>query len=193
MLCVTINGQRHELPKGLTILAALRKIDVDLPTLCHDDRLKPTGACRLCSVEIAGRSRYVTACNTPLADGMEILSHSLGIEEARQTLLRLLAKNYPAEAVQEFPEKEFHRWLTHYGVAPEQRRTSFSPAADSSHPYIRVDMAQCITCYRCVRICDEVQGQFVWQVWNRGDATQIRPDSGTTLAGELMCRLRRLR
>jgi formate dehydrogenase major subunit len=181
MLCVTINGQRHELPTGLTILAALRKINVDLPTLCHDDRLKPTGACRLCSVEIAGRSRYVTACNTPLADGMEIQSHSLGIEDARQTLLRLLAKNYPAEAAQEFPEKEFHRWLTHYGVAPEQRRTSSSTEADSAHPYIRVDMAQCITCYRCMRICDEVQGQFVWQVWNRGDATQIRPDSGTTL------------
>ena len=42
-------------------------------------------------------------------------------------------------------------------------------------------MAQCITCFRCVRICDELQGQFVWQVWNRGDATDIRPDSGTTL------------
>jgi formate dehydrogenase major subunit len=40
-------------------------------------------------------------------------------------------------------------------------------------------MSQCIYCYRCVRICDEVQGQFVWQVWNRGDQTRIRPDSGT--------------
>ena len=42
-------------------------------------------------------------------------------------------------------------------------------------------MSQCISCFRCVRICDEVQGQFVWQIWNRGDATRIRPDSGTTL------------
>jgi formate dehydrogenase major subunit len=181
MFCVKINGQHHVFPPGLSILAALRRVDVDLPTLCHDDRLKPTGACRLCSVEIAGWSRYVTACNTPLTDGMEIQSHSSGVEETRRTLLRLLSENYPAEAVQQFPEKEFHRWLTHYGVAPQQRQTSLSIAPDSSHPYIRVNMAECITCYRCVRICDEVQGQFVWQVWNRGDATQIRPDSGTTL------------
>ena len=52
---------------------------------------------------------------------------------------------------------------------------------DDSHPYIHVDMSQCIMCYRCVRICDEVQGQFVWQVFNRGHDTRIVPDSGTNL------------
>jgi formate dehydrogenase major subunit len=181
MLQVEINGRPHEFPAGLTILAALRRIDVDLPTVCHDDRLKPTGACRLCSVEIAGWTRYVTACNTPLSNGMEIQSHSPGVEDTRRTLLRLLADDYPAEAAQQFSEKQLHRCLAHYGIAPHEKRISLSTAPDSSHPYIRVDMAQCITCYRCVRICEEVQGQFVWQVWNRGDSTQIRPDSGTTL------------
>jgi formate dehydrogenase major subunit len=181
MLQVKINGQRHEFPAGLTILDALRRVDLEVPTLCHDDRLQPTGACRLCSVEIAGWNRYATACNTPLTDGMEIQSHSPGVEEVRRTLLRLLAQDYPAEAAQQFPEKQLHHYLEYYGVAPQQKRMSLSTAPDSSHPYIHVDMAQCITCYRCVRICEEVQGQFVWQVWNRGDATQIRPDSGTTL------------
>jgi formate dehydrogenase major subunit len=52
---------------------------------------------------------------------------------------------------------------------------------DQSHPYINVDMAQCVTCYRCVRICEEVQGQFVWKAWNRGDTTRILPVRGTTL------------
>jgi formate dehydrogenase major subunit len=57
-----------------------------------------------------------------------------------------------------------------------------SPALlDDSHPYIHVDMSQCILCYRCVRICEEVQGQFVWQLLNRGHETRIVPDSGTTL------------
>ena len=67
-------------------------------------------------MEIAGWNRYVTACNTPLANGMAIQTHSPGVEEVRRTLLRLLAENYPAEAVREFPEKEFHRYLTQYGV-----------------------------------------------------------------------------
>jgi formate dehydrogenase major subunit len=182
MLQVNINGRRHEFPAGLTILAALQQLGIEVPTLCHDDRLKPCGACRLCSVEIASASRYVTACNTPLTDEMEIQSHSPGVKQVRRTLLRLLAEDYPVETAREFPEKQLHRYLAHYGVAPELKRTSRSSSApDSSHPYIRVDMAQCITCYRCVRICEEVQGQFVWQVWNRGDATQIHPDSGTTL------------
>jgi formate dehydrogenase major subunit len=184
MLQVTINNEAREFPAGLSILEALRRIDLDLPTVCHDDRLQPTGACRLCSVEIAGWSRYVTACNTPLANGMSIQTHSPGVEEVRRTLLRLLAKNYPLGAVAEFPEKEFHRYLAHYGVSPQRSSASrlVRPVApDSSHPYIRVNMAQCITCFRCVRICDELQGQFVWQVWDRGDATRIAPDSGTTL------------
>ena len=101
---------------GLTILTALRRLDVHVPTLCHDDRLKPTGACRLCSVEIVGWNRYITACNTPLTDGMEIQSHSPGVEEARRTLLRLLAENYPAEAVATVSRKQFHRYLANYDV-----------------------------------------------------------------------------
>jgi formate dehydrogenase major subunit len=184
MLQVTINNEAHEFPAGLSILEALRRVDADLPTVCHDDRLKPTGACRLCSVEISGWSRYATACNTPLTNGMSIQTHSPGVEEVRQTLLRLLAKSYPLDAVAEFPEKEFHRYLAHYGVSPQRSSASarVRPAGpDSSHPYIRVNMAQCITCFRCVRICDELQGQFVWQVWDRGDATRIVPDSNTTL------------
>jgi len=184
MLQVTINNQAHDFPAGLTILEALRKVDVGVPTVCHDDRLKPTGACRLCSVEIAGWSHYVTACNTSLANGMSIQTHSPGVEEVRRALLQLLAESYPIDAVAQFPEKEFHRCLTDYGISPQRRSASafVRPVPpDSSHPYIRVNMAQCITCFRCVRICDELQGQFVWQVWDRGDATRIVPDSGTTL------------
>jgi formate dehydrogenase major subunit len=181
MLQVTINRQLHQFPAGISILGALREVGIEVPTICHDDRLQPSGACRLCSVEIAGWNRYATACNTPLANGMSIQTHSPGVEEVRRTLLQLLAENYPAAAVRAFPEKEFHRYLTQYGVTPATLSFVRCVEPDPSHPYIRVDMAQCITCFRCVRICNELQGQFVWKVWERGDATRIVPDSGTTL------------
>jgi formate dehydrogenase major subunit len=181
MLQVTINGQPHHFREGISILGALQGVRIDVPTVCHDDRLEPSGACRLCSVEIRGWNRYATACNTPLANGMSIQTHSPGVEKVRQTLLRLLAENYPAAAVRDFPEKEFHRLLRRYGVAPSNGSFVRRVAPDPSHPYIHVDMAQCITCFRCVRICNELQGQFVWKVWDRGDATRIVPDSGTTL------------
>ena len=181
MLHVTINDRAHEFPAGLTILAALRQLGIDVPTVCYDERIEPSGACRLCSVEITGWNRYATSCNTPLANGMVIETHTAGVEEARRTLLRLLVENYPAEPVREFPEKQFHRYLTHYGVSPSNGAFVRRVAPDPSHPYLHVDMAQCITCFRCVRICNELQGQFVWKVWDRGDATRIVPDSGTTL------------
>lgn len=185
MLQVTINGQTHQFPEGLTINEALGHLDQEVPTLCHDDRIDPYGSCRLCTVEVKGFNALVTACNTQIRDGMEILTHSPAVEGVRKTLLDLLAKDYPAEAVAQFPEKQFHRYLNQYGVKAGGSRTAPQPEVpfmkDTTHPYINVDMSQCVTCYRCVRICEEVQGQFVWKAWNRGDETRIGPIRGETL------------
>jgi formate dehydrogenase major subunit len=185
MLQVTINGQSHRFPEGLTINEALHRINLEVPTLCHDDRLDPYGSCRLCTVEVKGMNALATACNTQIRDGMEILTHSPAVEGVRKTLLGLLAKDYPAEAVAEFPHKQFHRYLNEYGVKAGGSRTAPQPEVpflkDASHPYINIDMSQCVTCYRCVRICEEVQGQFVWKAWNRGGETRILPVRGATL------------
>ena len=72
MLRVTINGQVCEVPAGTMILDAVRAQGESVPILCHDERLHPSGACRLCIVEVKGRDRFPTACNTPAADGMQI-------------------------------------------------------------------------------------------------------------------------
>jgi len=84
---VTINGQHHEFAEGTTILAACRQLSIEVPTLCHDDRLKPSGACRLCVVNVTGSARPVTACDTLLTDGMEVQTQSVEIEGLRRTLL----------------------------------------------------------------------------------------------------------
>ena len=185
MLQVNINGQPRQFPEGLTINQALRQIAVEVPTLCHDDRLQPYGSCRLCTVEVKGVNGLVTACNTQLRDGMEIFTHSPSVQGVRTTLLGLIAKDYPAEAVTQFPDKQFHRYLREYNVQAGGSRKSPPPAVpfmkDTTHPYINVDMSQCVTCFRCVRICEEVQGQFVWKAWNRGDQTRIGPVRGVTL------------
>lgn len=119
MPTVTINGQRHEFAEDTTILAACHQLGMEVPTLCHDERLKPSGACRLCIVNVKGSARPITACNTILTDGMEIETHTKEVEDLRRTLLELLAQDYPAEAVGRWPDKEFHRWLQHYGVNPK--------------------------------------------------------------------------
>ena len=150
-LRVKINGRAFESEAGLTILRALRSAGDDVPTLCSDERLKPCGNCRLCLVEVKGLGRPVTACNTPLADGMEIETQTARLERARRMILRMSARNYPAEAVGLFPEKKFHRYVREYGVESDLLDVSDSSLVDDSHPYIRVDMSRCIDCRRCVR------------------------------------------
>jgi len=181
MFRVTINGNQYEFETCTSILSALQHVGIDLPTLCYDERLEPYGGCRLCIVHVAGAPRPVTACNTSLTDGMVINTHSRELEDLRRTLLKLLAQQYPLDAVTRFPSKEFHRYLRDYGLEAECSGERHTALLDDSHPYLQVDMSQCVYCYRCLRVCDEVQGQFVWQVWNRGDQTRIRPDSGTNL------------
>ena len=110
------------------------------------------------------------ACDTQATDGMKIDTHTPEIEEWRQSLLRLLAQQYPGEDLRQFPDKEFHRFIRAYGLERECLGHTSPALVDESNPYIRVDMSRCIYCYRCVRICDDVQGQFVWEIWNRGDA-----------------------
>ncbi len=181
MFHAQINDQNHEFAEGFTVLQALRSVGVEVPTLCHDERLKPAGDCRMCLVQIAGWSHPVTACNTPLADGMAIVTHSPGLESERRSLLAMLADRYPPAAVHQFPDKPLHRYLHEYDLNHGCSGVPDPALLDDSHPYIRVDMSRCIDCYRCVRICGEVQGQFVWEVLNRGAATRIVPDSGSTL------------
>ena len=182
MLKVTINGMLCHCREGSTALDALRLLNINVPTLCHDDRLKPYGGCRLCVVEIKGIDRPVPACNTTLSDGMEIETHTPRLKELRKTLLNLIAQPYPAGAVRRFPDKQFHRALRAYGMEDHCTGAGDASLTDDSHPYIHVDMSRCIHCFRCVRICEDLQGQFVWKVRNRGDRTWIVPDSGGSLA-----------
>jgi formate dehydrogenase major subunit len=173
---VTINDNSHKFPEGLTLLDALQSLKITVPTLCHDERLRPCGSCRLCLVEVQGRSHPVPACTTHLTEGMVIETHSPELENTRRLFLREMMEHYPAQAIQSFPEKPFHQWLVHYGLEEECAGVPQKSLMDDSHPYIRVDMSQCITCYRCVRICEEVQGQFVWREAERGAATRIVHD-----------------
>src|SRR5690348_10317104 len=138
MLRLTIDGTAHEFEGPLTVLDALRTLQVDVPTLCHDDRLKPYGGCRLCVVEDLATGRLVSACSTPAVDGMRLLTHSESVEAQRKTNLRLLAARYPAdEPLSE--HVEFHRYLLQYGIKASGTRTG-NEFTDTSHPYLKVDM-----------------------------------------------------
>ncbi|HEU4510837.1 MAG TPA: formate dehydrogenase subunit alpha [Pyrinomonadaceae bacterium] len=184
---VSINGRQYHFEQGISVLDACSSAGIAIPTLCHDERLKPIGSCRMCLVEIEGQSRLVPACTTLLTDGMSILTHTPALENERGMILRMLARDHPDGTLQQTSKKPFYQQAAQYGLSESDFDRPGEPRlVDDSHPYIQVDMSKCINCYRCVRICEELQGQFVWQILNRGHETRIVPDSGTTL-GESSC------
>jgi formate dehydrogenase major subunit len=179
---ISINGRTYDIAAGGTVLDALRAVRVHMPTLCHDDRIAPTGACRLCLVELTGTPKPVPACTTPLEAGMEIRTNTPELVRFRQSLLDMLVRRYPADALARDPDKPFHREVCEHGLAAHAAPRQPGPVQDDgAHPYIAVDMARCIDCYRCVRICAELQGQSVWHVRERGAETRIEPDGPTLL------------
>jgi formate dehydrogenase major subunit len=190
MAHVMIDGRPLECGEGTTILEAARAVGIEVPTLCHDERIAPTGSCRLCLVDVKGSSKPLAACTTPVLDGMEIETHTPAIEQVRRTLLTMLARHYPADAKPVSDSAsihaghsghEFDRLLDAYDIRAQGPGASTPADVDTSHPYIHVDMSRCVNCFRCVRICDELQGQGVWHIRNRGVGTELHP-SGDTLA-----------
>ncbi len=94
---ISINQTEHSFEAGQTILQALHAQGIAVPTLCHDDRLKPCGDCRMCLVEVAGLAHPVTACNTPLAEGMGCepgsLTGAVGVEAGRAMFERVWVRS----------------------------------------------------------------------------------------------------
>ena len=178
MILIEVNGVGVSLPEGATLLDASPSV----PALCHDSRLSPLGTCRLCLTEVEGHDRPVPACMTAAVSGMKVRTHTGALEAGRREELRLLARGLPGD----LPDSDLRRWLDRYGIAPGAHNPSDPALVDNSHPYLAVDMNLCIGCYRCVRICDDVQGQFVWRAHGRGETLRIVAGEGVPL-GQSEC------
>ena len=174
-----IDDTAVEVDKGRTILEAAQSAGVGIPTLCHDRRLIPFGACRLCVVQQKGKSELLPACFTPAKDGMEIVTHSPEISESRKLQLQFILLNHPmiCPRCEKEGECALQRLVYEYGVEETLypwERSSF-PADDRS-PLLQRDSDKCILCGRCVRICDEVQGVGELSFSKRGIKTVIDTD-----------------
>lgn len=180
-----INNIGYELKQDETILEFVRRVQNQdaIPTMCQDDRLENFGSCRVCSVEVArekdGPTRVVASCHTPAFDGMYVYHQTKKIEKLRQNIVELLLTNYPEDKI--YPANgrkptEFQNTIAAIGIPTvryPEGKNYFDVEKDNSHPYIKSDLSQCINCYRCVRACEEIQGEMVLGMSGRGFASQI--------------------
>ncbi len=171
---ITVNRNSIKAVKGETILAVLRRNGISVPTLCNIPELSPTGACRICVVELEDSGELVTACSTPVAEGMKIFTHSRKVIAARKTIVELLLTNHQDNCL--YCEKSGDCELQDLAGDLNIRERSYvgfgvprSPKTDRSDPGIVRDMSKCILCGRCVRICEELLGVCAIDFVNRGN------------------------
>jgi predicted molibdopterin-dependent oxidoreductase YjgC len=174
-----IDGTEIEVERGKTILEAAQWAGIRIPTLCHDRRLIPFGACRLCVVQQKGKSELVPSCFTPARNGMEILTQSPKISESRRLQLQLILLNHPmiCPRCEKEGECDLQNLIFEYGV--EETLYPWEPMmfpADDHSLLLQRDSNKCILCGRCARICDEVQGVGELSFTRRGIKTAIDTD-----------------
>jgi formate dehydrogenase alpha subunit len=184
MVNLKIDGKNVQIEKGATILAAAEKIGVRIPTLCFLQKISPTGACRICVVEVAGADKPMTACNTPAVGGMVVTTQSEKLAVIRRQVVELLLVNHPLDC----PVCDAGGECDLQNVCYEQdvTRQPFG-AEDVSHgvinnwPLIQQVPNRCILCEKCVKVCHEVVGASAIVVRERGEKAFIDTHDGKPL------------
>jgi iron-only hydrogenase group A len=177
---IEVNGKKIEAFEGETILTVLKRNAIRVQTLCHMNDFIPSGACRLCVVEIVGSPKLVSSCSYPVADGMKILTNSPRVIESRKTIIELLLSNHPDDCLYCIRNNncELQSLAKEYHVIERRingKKNSFK--LDHAGTSIVRDPEKCILCGRCVRICEETMGVSAIEYVNRGSKTVI----GTTM------------
>ena len=155
MFKLTIDGKSVEVEENASILAAVTKAGIDIPTLCFNEELSPAGACRLCVVEVTkdGGSALMTACDNPAYEGMVVSTKSPMALEARKMAAEvLLAQNPTSQKLQKVARS----------LGIEKVRFTLPPR-------------ECILCRQCERSCREVVGASAVSFISRGLGREVEP------------------
>lgn len=175
MVKLTIDHNTLEVPKGTTILNAAKECYIDIPNLCYLKEVNEIGACRVCSVEIEGRERLVTACNNLVEEGMVVHTNSTKVREARRTNVELILSQHDSNcaicvrsgncSLQSISNDLGIINNTYEKTLPHARWTE-------SFPLVR-NYEKCIKCMRCIQVCDKVQDLHIWDIANTGSRTHV--------------------
>lgn len=153
-----------------------------IPTLCDTPQLKPFGACRVCSVEMAlqedGPTKVVAACHTPMQEGAYIYHETKRVQRLRRNIVELVLTDHPLDCLtcEVNGNCELQDVAAQVGIRSvryPKGKDHLHYEKDTSHPYMRSDLSKCINCSRCVRACDEIQGEFVLSMAGRGFDNRI--------------------
>ena len=175
MVNLTIDGQKVSVPQGTTIMQAAATVGIDIPRLCYLKDINEISACKVCVVEIQGQNRVVTACTTPVQEGLVVYTNSPKARSIRRTNVELILSQHDclcATCVRS-GNCSLQKLANDLGIydIPYERDVVDMPW-NQDFPLIR-DSKKCIKCMRCVQICDKVQKLHIWDVQNTGSRTTV--------------------
>ncbi len=189
---IEVNGRKIKTQKGELILDTLKANGIHVPTLCNLEGFKPSGACRICVVEVEGRSDLVPSCSFYVEEWMKIQTHSARVIQARKTILELLLSNHTDGCL--YCDRS--RWCKLQDLASELNVTErkyggriIRKKIDNTSQSILRDPAKCILCSRCVKVCEEVQLVASLDFLNRGSRTEVGTvlDKGLNYSSCISC------
>jgi len=197
---IVINGNELPIEPGETILDVARRGHIDIPTLCHLKGTTPTGACRICVVEVKGARTLLPACSTPAAPNMVVRTESPDVVASRKEILRLMLSSGNHNcAVRGRDDSDWTQFQL--GVEKDDGSEELCPVwgdcrlqdlayryqvtgegfqgtparypMETVNPFIVRDFSRCILCGRCIQACNEVQVNNAISFGYRGAATKI--------------------
>lgn len=178
MINLKINNIPVTVEEGATILDAAKKINLQIPTLCHHDDLCVAGNCRVCVVEQVGLKNLQASCAVPAAEGMEIVTNSEKVRKARKHIIELLLSEHNTDCTKCYKNGncELQDLASQYAVGNHPfidvvHKNGYT--VDMSSPSIIKDDSKCIRCQRCVRTCAEMQHVAAIAVANKGCEQKI--------------------
>ncbi len=184
LIKLTIDGKEIEVEPGTLIIEAARKLGIEIPTFCYDDRLKSVGACRLCLVEVEKAPKLIASCATPVGPNMVVHTNSEKVVKARKGVLEFLLLNHPLDCptCDKGGECPLQNMTVAYGP-PTSRydedkirfRDDFQMKFDDKKlgPEIWMNKNRCIICFKCVRIARDLAGGDDLGIFHRGALARV--------------------
>jgi NADH-quinone oxidoreductase subunit G len=195
LIKLNIDGQDIEVEPGTLILEAARRLDIEIPTFCYDERLKSVGACRMCLVEVEKSPKLVASCATPVNPGMVVKTQSDKVVEARRAVLEFLLINHPLDCptCDKGGECPLQNLTYKYGPPTSryrERKVRFQEGTELNFddlqigPEIWLNRNRCIVCYKCVRIARDLGGSADIGMFQRGAFAHIDIPQAVQYANE---------
>jgi NADH-quinone oxidoreductase subunit G len=185
---LTINGKEIEVPAGTNLIEASKMVGAEVPHFCYHPGLSVAGNCRMCLVEIEKAPKLQIACNTPVAEGMVVLTESDKVKKARQGVMEFLLLNHPIDCP--ICDCAGECYLQDYYMAHDAKSSRFDEGknkkqkAEDIGPHVMLDKERCVLCSRCVRFTDEISKTHELGIFGRGSTEEIDLAPGMRLEND---------